>query len=182
MVIRLGHSIDEILAAARRRLDRLDPVAVLAAMADGAVLVDIRPQAQRTEEGAVPGALIVERNVLEWRFDPRSAARLPVASGFDLVVIVMCSQGYTSSVASRPRPAQRDRPRRRLRRLGTRWPAHPVGRCYLVTACLTRRRPKSHIRPEPRCASSITSVNASTKCFASASPIVSGGSSLITSM
>jgi len=100
MVIRLGHSIDEILAAARRRLDRLDPVAVLAAMADGAVLVDIRPQAQRTEEGAVPGALIVERNVLEWRFDPRSAARLPLASGFDLVVIVMCSQGYTSSLAA----------------------------------------------------------------------------------
>jgi rhodanese-related sulfurtransferase len=95
-----GHSIDEILAAARRRLSRLDPVAALAAMTDGAVLVDIRPQAQRREEGAVPGALTVERNVLEWRFDPRCAARLPLASRYDLRVIVMCSEGYTSSLAA----------------------------------------------------------------------------------
>ena len=95
-----SRSIDEILAAARRRLNRLDPAAALAAMADGAVLVDIRPQAQRSEEGEVPGALIVERNVLEWRFDPRCAARLPLASGYDLRVIVMCSQGYTSSLAA----------------------------------------------------------------------------------
>jgi rhodanese-related sulfurtransferase len=96
----VGHSIDEILAVARRRLGRLDPPAALAAMEDGAVLVDIRPQAQRSEEGAVPGALIVERNVLEWRFDPRCAARLPLATGYDLQVIVMCSQGYTSSLAA----------------------------------------------------------------------------------
>jgi rhodanese-related sulfurtransferase len=95
-----GHSIDEILATARRRLKRLDPAAALAAVRDGAVLVDIRPQTQRKAEGAIPGALIVERNVLEWRFDPRCAARLPQVTGYDLRVIVMCSQGYTSSLAA----------------------------------------------------------------------------------
>ena len=63
------------------------------------MLVDIRPQAQRATEGEIPGALIVERNVLEWRFDPSSAARLPQA-GYDLRVIVFCSEGYTSSLAA----------------------------------------------------------------------------------
>jgi rhodanese-related sulfurtransferase len=66
----------------------------------GAVLVDIRPEAQRSAEGSVPGALIVERNVLEWRFDPTSSARLPVAESHDLQVIVLCSEGYTSSLAA----------------------------------------------------------------------------------
>lgn len=93
-------SIDELLAAARRRLDRLNPVRAREAIKDGAVLVDIRPEAQRRSEGEVPGALIVERNVLEWRFDPRSDARLPQASSYDLRVIVMCSEGYTSSLAA----------------------------------------------------------------------------------
>jgi rhodanese-related sulfurtransferase len=93
-------SIEEILAAARQRLRRLDPVAAHNAMSSGAVLVDIRPHAQRLAEGSVPGALVVERNVLEWRFDPRSGARLPEASGFDLHLIIMCSQGYASSLAA----------------------------------------------------------------------------------
>jgi rhodanese-related sulfurtransferase len=97
---RATRSIDEILAQARRRLRRLSPLQAQAALEDGALLVDIRPQAQRREEGAVPGALLVERNVLEWRFDPRSEARLPEATGYDLRVIVMCSQGYTSSLAA----------------------------------------------------------------------------------
>ncbi len=68
-------------------------------MQSGAILVDIRPQAQREAEGQIPGATITERNVLEWRFDPASAARLPVAS-YDLQVIVFCSEGYTSSLAA----------------------------------------------------------------------------------
>jgi rhodanese-related sulfurtransferase len=100
VVGRANRSIDEILDDARRRLRRLTPVEAQAAMAAGAVLVDIRPQAQRRVEGAVPGALLVERNVLEWRFDPRSDARLPEATGYDLELIVMCSQGYTSSLAA----------------------------------------------------------------------------------
>jgi len=97
---RPARSIDEMLADARRQLRRLNPVEAHAAIAAGALLVDIRPQAQRRVEGAVPGALLVERNVLEWRFDPRSEARLPEATGYDLRVIVMCSQGYTSSLAA----------------------------------------------------------------------------------
>ncbi|HEY7430302.1 MAG TPA: rhodanese-like domain-containing protein [Streptosporangiaceae bacterium] len=95
-----GRSIDEILREARRRLRRLAPAEAERAVGDGALLVDIRPQAQRALEGCVPGALHVERNVLEWRFDPRSAARLPQATGYGLRVIVMCSQGYTSSLAA----------------------------------------------------------------------------------
>ena len=92
-------TIDQVLAEARTRLDRLTPRQALPAVAAGAVLVDIRPAAQRAAEGEIPGALIVERNVLEWRFDPASAARLPQAS-YDLRVIIFCSEGYTSSLAA----------------------------------------------------------------------------------
>src|SRR5690625_8029769 len=71
--------IDAMLAAARCRLRRLTATEVPAAVRDGAHLVDIRPAAQRAAEGTVPGAVIIERNVLEWRCDPTSAARLPQA-------------------------------------------------------------------------------------------------------
>jgi rhodanese-related sulfurtransferase len=100
MVAGQAYPIDEILDAARRRLRRLDPAAAYDAMGSGATLIDIRPQAQRLAEGCVPGALHVERNVLEWRLDPRSAARLPEATGYDLRLIIMCSQGYASSLAA----------------------------------------------------------------------------------
>jgi rhodanese-related sulfurtransferase len=92
-------TIDQVLADARRRLDRLTPRQALDAAARGAMLVDIRPQAQRALEGEIPGAITVERNVLEWRFDPASASRLPQAR-YDLQVIVFCSEGYTSSLAA----------------------------------------------------------------------------------
>jgi rhodanese-related sulfurtransferase len=95
-----GRSVDEMLRAARLRLERLSPAQARDAIAGGALLVDIRPQAQRAVEGCVPGALHIERNVLEWRFDPRCDARLPEATGYDLRVIVMCSEGYTSSLAA----------------------------------------------------------------------------------
>ncbi len=94
-----SRTIDQILAEARARLDRLSPVQASRAAREGAVLVDIRPAAQRGTEGEIPGALIVERNVLEWRFDPASDARLPQAN-YDLQVIVVCSEGYTSSLAA----------------------------------------------------------------------------------
>jgi rhodanese-related sulfurtransferase len=94
-----GRTIDEVLASARSRLGRLSPRQASAAAADGAVLVDIRPAAQRAAEGEIPGSLVVERNVLEWRFDPASSARLPQAS-HDLQVIIFCSEGYTSSLAA----------------------------------------------------------------------------------
>jgi rhodanese-related sulfurtransferase len=92
-------TIDQILAEARSRLQRVGPQQAARAAGEGALLVDIRPAAQRAAEGEIPGALIVERNVLEWRFDPASAARLPQAS-YDLRVIVVCSEGYTSSLAA----------------------------------------------------------------------------------
>jgi rhodanese-related sulfurtransferase len=92
--------IDDLLAAARARLQRLGPVAVAAALENGAVLIDIRPAAQRAEHGEIPGALVIERNVLEWRLDPRSDARLPFADRYDLEVIVTCQEGYTSSLAA----------------------------------------------------------------------------------
>ena len=92
-------TIDQVLAEARTRLDRLTPRQALRAVDAGAALVDIRPAAQRAAEGEIPGALIVERNVLEWRFDPASAARLPQA-GYDLQVVIFCSEGYTSSLAA----------------------------------------------------------------------------------
>jgi rhodanese-related sulfurtransferase len=94
-----SRTIDELLADARAQLRRLSPQEAAAAVRQGAILVDIRPAAQRAAEGEIPGALIVERNVLEWRFDPVCEARLPIA-GYDLQVIVVCSEGYTSSLAA----------------------------------------------------------------------------------
>lgn len=93
-------SIDQVLAEARSRLCRVDPQQADAEVRAGALLVDIRPQAQRAVEGEVPGALRIERNVLEWRFDPASESRLPQAHGYDTRVIIMCSEGYTSSLAA----------------------------------------------------------------------------------
>ena len=93
-------SVDQMLAQARSRLQRLTPAQAHAALAAGALLVDIRPGWQRVEEGEVPGAVLVERNHLEWRFDPECEARLPQATGYDVHVIVLCSEGYTSSLAA----------------------------------------------------------------------------------
>ncbi|MGW6129173.1 rhodanese-like domain-containing protein [Cellulomonas sp. NPDC055163] len=98
--IRPTRTIDDVLAAARARLRRLSPAEAAEAHARGAVLVDIRPAAQRAAEGTVPGALVIERNVLEWRLDPTSAHRVPIATDHDVQVVVLCSQGYTSSLAA----------------------------------------------------------------------------------
>jgi len=92
--------IDRVLDDARTRLSRLAAGEVPAALARGALLVDIRPQAQRDHEGDVPAALVIERNVLEWRCDPTSDARLPQAVGDDVEWVVLCSEGYTSSLAA----------------------------------------------------------------------------------
>ena len=95
-----ARTIDEILAAARGRLRRLTPRQAASELADGATIVDIRPAAQRATEGGIPGAIVVERNVLEWRFDPASDARLASMTGYGHRVIVICSEGYTSSLAA----------------------------------------------------------------------------------
>jgi rhodanese-related sulfurtransferase len=92
--------IDTVLQNARSRLRRLAAQQLPAALRDGAVLVDIRPAAQRAREGEVPAALVIERNVLEWRCDPTSDARLPQATDDDVEWVILCSEGYTSSLAA----------------------------------------------------------------------------------
>jgi len=92
--------IEGVLVAARGRYRRLPAGQVPDALRRGAVLVDIRPQAQRAREGEVPGALVIERNVLEWRCDPTSDARLPQAVDDDVEWVILCSEGYTSSLAA----------------------------------------------------------------------------------
>ncbi|MCV7283015.1 sulfurtransferase [Mycolicibacterium flavescens] len=96
----MASRIDTVLADARARLRRLTAAEVPAALERGALLVDIRPQAQRDREGSVEGALVIERNVLEWRCDPTSDARLPQAVDDDVEWVVLCSEGYTSSLAA----------------------------------------------------------------------------------
>ena len=96
----MASRIDGVLEAARSRLRRLEAREVPDALRRGAVLVDIRPQAQRDREGHVPGALVIERNVLEWRCDPTSDAKLPQAVDDDVEWVVLCSEGYTSSLAA----------------------------------------------------------------------------------
>jgi rhodanese-related sulfurtransferase len=93
-------TVDDMLGAARARLLRLTPHEAHSEMAADATLVDIRPAAQRAAEGEVPGSVIVERNHLEWRFDPASDARLPWVTGYDHRIIVICQEGYTSSLAA----------------------------------------------------------------------------------
>jgi rhodanese-related sulfurtransferase len=92
--------IDALLDDARSRLTRLAAADVPAALRGGALLVDIRPQAQRAREGDVAAALVIERNVLEWRCDPTSDAKLPQAQGDNVAWVVLCSEGYTSSLAA----------------------------------------------------------------------------------
>ncbi len=95
--------VDQVLDTARARLRRLAAEEVPAALRRGALLVDIRPQAQRAREGEVPEAfeaLVVERNVLEWRCDPTSDARLPQAISDEVEWVILCSEGYTSSLAA----------------------------------------------------------------------------------
>jgi rhodanese-related sulfurtransferase len=92
-------NVEELLAAARDRLQRLDPYAAHAAMEDGALLVDIRSESQRARDGVVPGSVFITRNVLEWRCDPASASRDERVPP-DAHVVVMCDEGYQSSLAA----------------------------------------------------------------------------------
>jgi rhodanese-related sulfurtransferase len=94
-------TIDALLAAARARLDRLGPHEARAAVARGALLVDTRCASQRAADGVIPGALYHPRNVLEWRADPTSGASDPaLAADLHRVVIVLCNEGYASSLAA----------------------------------------------------------------------------------
>jgi rhodanese-related sulfurtransferase len=93
-------SIEEVLAAARVGLDRLTPEQLRAEQRAGAVVVDTRTPAHRAEQGEFPGALVIDRTVLEWRLDPTCPYRIPEATGPDLRVVVVCRHGYSSSLAA----------------------------------------------------------------------------------
>ena len=93
-------SIDVLLANARRRLSRVTPEVAAAEQAAGALLVDTRTYEQRTRDGTIPGALLIDRTVFEWRLDPSSPYRIPEATDHDVRVIVICNEGYSSSLAA----------------------------------------------------------------------------------
>jgi rhodanese-related sulfurtransferase len=109
-------TVDELLDEARASLERVAPAAAQRAVEGGALLVDIRPSDLRERDGTIPGALIIERNVLEWRLDPTGAHRIPEMATHDRVVIVLCDEGYASSLAARS-----------LQRLGVRGATDLVG-------------------------------------------------------
>ncbi|MFI6333365.1 rhodanese-like domain-containing protein [Streptomyces sp. NPDC050535] len=93
--------IDELLAQVREGLDRVEAEEAYAAGRTGeALLVDIRYAALRERDGLIPGALVVERNELEWRLDPQGSHRAPEATSHDLRVVVVCNEGYASSLAA----------------------------------------------------------------------------------
>ncbi|RBQ18337.1 sulfurtransferase [Spongiactinospora rosea] len=93
-------AVDRLLAAARAGLRRLSPTEAAAALARGARLVDTRPHFQRSADGEIPDAIIIERNHLEWRLDPTCPARIHEATGHDIAWIVLCDEGYSSSLAA----------------------------------------------------------------------------------
>ena len=93
-------TIDEVLTRARRRLTRVTAEQANTEHAAGALLVDIRSEAQRQAQGEIPGALVIDRTVLEWRLDPTSDSRIAAASDHQVRVILLCAQGYSSSLAA----------------------------------------------------------------------------------
>lgn len=94
-------SIDEVLAASRRGVDRITPSELPALLQSGAHVIDVRSAVTRDVEGHIPGAVVVERLVLEWRLDPASAHRMEGGPSREDTVVVVCNEGYHSSLAAR---------------------------------------------------------------------------------
>jgi rhodanese-related sulfurtransferase len=92
-------AIDVLLAQAPSRLDRVRPERLAEELAAGAILIDTRPIEQRQRDGELPGAIVVDRNVLEWRLDPTSPHRLPIATDANTRFIIVCNEAYSSSLA-----------------------------------------------------------------------------------
>jgi rhodanese-related sulfurtransferase len=92
--------VDDLLADARSRIGRVPPAGLADIAAAGGLVVDIRPEGQRRSEGDLPGAVVIERNVLEWRLDPEGAHRIAEVRDHDQPVVVVCSAGYASSLAA----------------------------------------------------------------------------------
>lgn len=93
-------SVDDLLVEARSRLDRVSADDLAAEQAAGALVIDIRPIEQRSRDGDLSGALVIDRNVLEWRLDPASEHRVDEIDGYDQRVIIVCNEGYQSSLAA----------------------------------------------------------------------------------
>ncbi len=93
-------SIGEILDHARARLDRLQPEQLEAEQANGVLIVDIRPVEQRSRDGDLPGAVVIDRNVLEWRLDFTCEHHLPEVIGPETRIVIVCNEGYGSSLAA----------------------------------------------------------------------------------
>ena len=94
------HSIDAILAEARARLDRVDPTQLTDEYVGGALIIDIRPAEQRSRDGMLPGAVVIDRNVLEWRLDPSCEHRIAEATDYEIRIVIVCNEGYQSSLAA----------------------------------------------------------------------------------
>lgn len=92
--------VDRHLGLARRRLSRISAEQAAAELAEGALLIDTRTETQRAQQGTIAGAIAVDRTVLEWRLDPTSPSRIPEAIGPDTRVILICAEGYSSSLAA----------------------------------------------------------------------------------
>lgn len=122
-------AIDALLAAARADMDRVAPMHLAAELDAGALLVDIRPVGQRERDGELPGAVVIDRNVLEWRLDPTSAHRIRQVTGPDLRIIIVCNEGYSSSLAAAT-----------LRQLGLHAATDVVGGFQALAAPLRRHR------------------------------------------
>ena len=93
-------AIDKLLAQARSNLARVTAEELADEVAQGAILIDIRPLEQRRRDEDLPGAIVIDRNVLEWRLDPSSPHRLPIATSADMRFIIVCNEGYSSSLAA----------------------------------------------------------------------------------
>jgi rhodanese-related sulfurtransferase len=96
----MPRTVDELLAEARARLERVTAEQAYAELRDGALLVDTRTFEQRRDAGSVPGAIVLDRTVFEWRLDPASPSHLPEVTDHDTRIIVLCRQGYSSSLAA----------------------------------------------------------------------------------
>jgi rhodanese-related sulfurtransferase len=94
------NSIAKILAEARQSLLRVTPEQLSGELENGTLVVDIRPVEQRQRDGDLPGAIVIDRNVLEWRLDPSSEHRIPQVTGYDIRIVVVCNEGYSSSLAA----------------------------------------------------------------------------------
>jgi rhodanese-related sulfurtransferase len=96
----MRRTVDDLLAEARARLERVAPEQLAGEVSSGALVVDIRPVEQRSRDGDLEGALVIDRNVLEWRLDPASDHRIPEVRGYDQRIVVVCNEGYQSSLAA----------------------------------------------------------------------------------